>query len=185
MLSLTGTVGAVRQASVAFPTSGTVASVDVAVGDQVTVGQTLASLDPADLDAALVEARAALAEAELSLEQALAGEAVTLDGATGGAGADGVPTAASATSSARSVVVQAPAGGSGTDTEVAAAQQAVLEAQQAVDAAMATAEASLAVATEACAGLGSTGSGGATAMWDGTPTTPCWPSRAGPPWSRC
>lgn len=158
VLTLTGSVGAVQQASVAFPTSGTVAAVDVSVGDPVAVGQELASLDPSDLDAALVEARAARAEAELALEQALAGEPVTLGGTSGGSGADGVPAAAA--SSARTVVVQAPSSGpSGAEAEIAAAQQAVLEARQAVDAALATAEASLTVATEACAGLGASETG--------------------------
>ena len=40
----------VSQASVAFPATGTVAAVDVKLGDSVTVGQPLASLDPAGAD---------------------------------------------------------------------------------------------------------------------------------------
>ncbi len=75
----------VSQASVAFPASGTVASVDVEVGDSVTVGQTLASLDPEQLTQALHEKQATLAQAELTLQKALNGEAVSGVGSGSGA----------------------------------------------------------------------------------------------------
>ena len=46
VLNGVATIEPVSQATVAFPVSGTVASVDVEVGDRVAVGQTLATLDP-------------------------------------------------------------------------------------------------------------------------------------------
>jgi len=67
----------VSQATVAFPIQGTVASVDVAVGDTVTTGQTLATVDTTDLMSALHDKQAALATAQLALTNALAGPSST------------------------------------------------------------------------------------------------------------
>ena len=67
----------VSQASVAFPAAGTVASVNVKVGDSVTVGQALASLDPQALTQTLHEKQATLAQAQLTLQKALNGESVS------------------------------------------------------------------------------------------------------------
>ena len=83
MLHAVATVEPVSQASVAFPVAGTVASVDVAVGDTVAVGDPLASLDTEALEATLTERQAALDQAELVLEKALDGESV---GGTGNNG---------------------------------------------------------------------------------------------------
>ena len=47
-LTGTATIQPVSQATVAFPIGGTVAAVDVKVGNTVTVGQSLASLDPSN-----------------------------------------------------------------------------------------------------------------------------------------
>ena len=56
-----------------FPISGTVAEVNVNVGDSVSVGQPLASLDPASLLADLDTQRQSLTEAQLTLDNALSG----------------------------------------------------------------------------------------------------------------
>ena len=69
-LSLTGTVEPVHQADLNFATSGTVASVDVAVGQTVREGEEVATLDPASLTAQVDQARAALDNAELTLRTA-------------------------------------------------------------------------------------------------------------------
>ena len=50
VLDAVATVEPVSQAAVAFPVDGTVDAVDVAVGDPVTVGKRLATLDVADLE---------------------------------------------------------------------------------------------------------------------------------------
>lgn len=143
VLDAVGTVEPVSQAAVAFPTSGTVASVSVAVGDSVAVGQTLATLDTEDLQVSLHEAQAALDQAELLLARALDGEDVSSSAASGPGGAVGRSAGAAANGA------------------LAAAQQAVLDAQTAVDEAMAAAEAALASAVEVC---------GASAVTD--PTDP-------------
>ena len=141
------------QAAVAFPADGTVSSVDVAVGDAVSVGQQLASLDLDDLTQDLHSAEATLADAELALRKALDGESV--DSLTGSGGPTGTPTAT--TDDSTSEVVWAVATqNAGTGGELEALQQAVLDAQSAVDQAIAASEASLISANEVCSASGST-----------------------------
>src|SRR5262245_5511236 len=57
-VSGSGTVAAARTVELPFQQSGTVTSVDVKVGDQVTAGQTLATIDDTDLQLALQQAQA-------------------------------------------------------------------------------------------------------------------------------
>ena len=138
VLDAVATVEPVSQASVSFPVAGTVAQVDVAVGDTVAVGDSLASLDTKALEATLTERKAALDQAELVLEKALDGESV------GGTGNNGVVQTIA-------LVTPAPTGGGGADAELAAAQQAVLDAQRQVDADLLAAEQAFASATQICA----------------------------------
>ncbi|GIU86479.1 MAG: hypothetical protein KatS3mg009_0994 [Acidimicrobiia bacterium] len=127
-----GTLAPVASAEVAFPAAGTVATVAVRPGDEVTVGQVLATLDPAPLEAAVREARAALDRAELALADAQAG------GAQAGGDASGsVPSGPTA-----------PAEG---DDALRAARRAVLDAQARVDDALAAAGEALASAEQVCA----------------------------------
>ena len=142
------TIEPVSQASVAFPTAGTVDSVNVKVGDSVSIGQPLATLDPEALNQTLHQQQAALAQAELALEQALNGESVT--------GSDSGDNPVQLTA--------APMPG-GADRALADAQQAVLTAQQAVDAALRAATNALDSATTVCA----------TAGVGATPSTPPTP----------
>lgn len=67
-LDLVGTVHAVNDATAAFPVSGKVATVSVSVGDRVTAGQTLATLDTHTLDESVQSAKAALLKAQAALE---------------------------------------------------------------------------------------------------------------------
>lgn len=69
-VSASGTLIPTVQEDVSFAVSGTVTSVDVAVGDTVTAGQQLATVDTLQLDAALLQARAELASAQASLSNA-------------------------------------------------------------------------------------------------------------------
>lgn len=66
-LSLTGTARHVSQVTAAFPTTGNVTSVRVTVGERVTAGQVLATLDPAALQSALKSAQATLAQDRAAL----------------------------------------------------------------------------------------------------------------------
>jgi HlyD family secretion protein len=132
LLATVGTIEPVSQASVAFPTAGTVAGVSVAVGDPVTVGTPLASLDTEALRAARNEAQASLDQAELVLQLALDGDdpSSVLGGAPAG-GAFGRP-------------VRTPSGA------LAEARQAVVDASAAVSDALAVAEAAAANADAVC-----------------------------------
>ena len=137
VLHTVATVEPVSQASVAFPVAGTVVSVDVAVGDAVVVGQPLATLDTDALEATLTERQAALDQAELVLEKALDGESV---GGTGNSG------------DAQTIALTAPSPSGDADTELSAAQHAVLDAQRQVDTDLLAAQQALVGATQICAG---------------------------------
>ncbi|MFB7798643.1 efflux RND transporter periplasmic adaptor subunit [Isoptericola sp. NPDC056134] len=69
-VTTTGTLTPSVQEDVSFEASGTVQSVEVAEGDTVTKGQTLATIDTLQLDAALAQAKADLAQAEADLADA-------------------------------------------------------------------------------------------------------------------
>ncbi len=152
VLTGVGTIEPVSQATVAFPVSGTVKTIDVEVGDTVTAGQQLATLDTQSLDATLHQAEATLAEAKLTLQKALNGESVSAG--SGNPQGQAKPTAA--TSSTSTVELTAASLGS-TNAEVAAAQQRVLKAQQHVDAALAASDTATQSANTVCsaAGVGS------------------------------
>lgn len=168
VLRSVATIEPVTQAAVAFPIAGTVETVDVAVGDLVTVGTTLASLETASLERTLRQQQAALDQAELNLERALNGESV---GTTGdpSSGTGMVPaaletsgTASDASSTAVDLgEVQTVAARSGpSDAEIAAAQQALLSAQQEADAALAAVQPAIDNATTVCAAVGTADAAG-------------------------
>lgn len=62
-----GTIQPINQANLSFPVAGDVGSVPVAVGQQVTVGQTLAQLDTTALDSQVASAQSAVAAAQARL----------------------------------------------------------------------------------------------------------------------
>lgn len=63
-VSTTGTIEPQQRADLGFSSSGTVTSVKVSVGDKVTTGQALASIDLTDLQASLDSAQAAVDAAQ-------------------------------------------------------------------------------------------------------------------------
>jgi multidrug efflux pump subunit AcrA (membrane-fusion protein) len=66
-VSADGTIAAAESEDLSFGSAGTVTAVNVKAGDQVTVGQVLAEIDSADLEAAVSAAEATVAEAEAKL----------------------------------------------------------------------------------------------------------------------
>jgi HlyD family secretion protein len=68
-----GAIEVPRSASLMWRTSGTVGTVHVSVGDQVHEGDVLMELDPASVDASLVQAQADLLDAQQQLDELLAG----------------------------------------------------------------------------------------------------------------
>jgi multidrug efflux pump subunit AcrA (membrane-fusion protein) len=144
MLQGVGTIEPVTQAAVAFPVSGTVAAVNVAVGDTVAAGQALASLDVSSLTATLHQQQAALDQAELTLQKALNGQSVTAPATTQSARTGTGPVTATLLAAVTSAV----------DPDVAAAEHAVLAAQKAVDGARDKAAAALSSAKSVCGAIG-------------------------------
>jgi multidrug efflux pump subunit AcrA (membrane-fusion protein) len=158
VLTGVGVLESVSQATVAFPVSGTVATVSVTSGDTVVAGQQLASLDTASLSATLTEKQATLAQAELTLHQALNGESVTPSG--GG----NIRTTSTSTGTSSDIVLTAATVAPGGNPQLAQAQQAVLDAQKQVDQALAAADQAMATANSTCeaAGVGTTTSSSST-----------------------
>lgn len=149
VLNAVASIEPVSQASVAFPVSGTVATVDVALGDAVTAGETVATLDTASLLQALHEQQSNLANAQLLLTEAVAGHDISGLTGAGGPGATGFAdtSAGSATFSLLAVTTS-------DDTDLVGAQQAVLSGQQAVDSALAAASTAMSAATAVCDAIG-------------------------------
>lgn len=158
-ISATGTVASVSRSDVAFSTDGTVDGVEVAVGDTVTAGETLATLDADALQDAVDDAEEALADAQQTLADDLdaqsAGETVDsiVSGGTGsGGGAAGFsvaarfgPVANETTQSPEWDAVDVA------QTDVAAAQQALLDQYDTVEALLATGSGSADDSTAVCA----------------------------------
>ena len=68
-VSVTGAVQSSKDANLSFQTLGTVTHLNVKVGDKVSAGETLASLNDSDAVANLLQAKAQLASAEAVLSQ--------------------------------------------------------------------------------------------------------------------
>ena len=72
-VAATGPITNPASVPLSFKSSGKLSEVDVAVGQTVTAGQTLAKIDTSDLQAALDQARAALTQQEANLATVSAG----------------------------------------------------------------------------------------------------------------
>ena len=68
-VSATGAISPIREAQLAFNTTGALTKIDVKQGDLVKTGQVLAMLDPRELDLQLTQAEASLAGAQAKLDQ--------------------------------------------------------------------------------------------------------------------
>ena len=149
VIESSGVVTSSIRVTPSFPQSGTVAAVDVAVGDTVRAGQRLAQLDTVSLTSALDSAKASLATAQQRLQSDESGQTSTGSGSSGTGQSATTAAAITQLSSTTAVLVsyvdQLDAVGrratvpSATDvssliTQVRAAQQAVVAAQQQLDA---------------------------------------------------
>jgi HlyD family secretion protein len=72
-VTATGPVSAVTSIPLSFKQSGKLTELKVTVGDQVTTGQVLATLDTSDLQTALDQAKSTLAQAQANLTKVQAG----------------------------------------------------------------------------------------------------------------
>ena len=121
-LDSVGTITPVNQADLNFNVSGTVSAVDVTVGQTVTAGQTLASLDGAALNATVLSAQASLASAQATLATAEASETA--------ASTTSSKSATTATAATATTAPSSGSGGSGTDSQQITQLQAALVADQ-------------------------------------------------------
>ncbi len=133
-LTLTGTVTRVAQATAAFPVSGTVTAVSVRVGDRVSTGQLLATIDPTALQQGVLDAQWQLdqARAQLATDLAAAAAASAASATSSASGASRSSGAGSGTAATTSPQRSGSANTGPTDP----AQQAlaaVAAAQQAAD----------------------------------------------------
>lgn len=176
-LTVSGTVQPVNQAQASFQVSGTVSGVEVSVGQSVSAGQVLATLDTTSLQTEVSLAQANLSSAEAKLSQDESGQASTT--ASSNSGGSTQPTGAAQTSAAR---VENPTSGndailtaaslpSGT-ASLQQAQQAVVSAQHSADVDIQTATANLAAAQTTCqTATGGAQSGGNSGSQGSTTTT--------------
>jgi multidrug efflux pump subunit AcrA (membrane-fusion protein) len=144
VLQTSGTVDAAHRADLGFATAGTVARVKVALGDTVTAGQVVATLDTTALDTAVTKAKASLARAiaQLASDEDAQAQAVSDAASTPQPSKPGGSMPSS------------PAGGGGTPATLAtlkAQQAAVTEAQTAATEAIVAAKDALAAQVAACA----------------------------------
>jgi trimeric autotransporter adhesin len=155
-LNLTGSAQRVNQVNQGFAVTGTVSSVSVAVGDTVTAGEVLATLNPTPLHSAVISATASLAKAKATLESdqsATTTAATTTSGTSGPSGTSGTSLAMTTTPVSKPAATAAPttsprvagpSGRKGAGTSLAQAQQRVTSAQQAITADLRQASAALA-----------------------------------------
>ena len=126
-LDLIGTVEPVSDATAAFQVGGQVTSVSVAVGDQVTAGQALASLDPTSLTQAV-------SSAQLSVEGDEAKLTEDEDSETSTSSNTGTGTGTATTTTTTVPSGSRPNTGSGANGQITQDQAAVVADQKATSA---------------------------------------------------
>ncbi|HEY1988296.1 MAG TPA: HlyD family efflux transporter periplasmic adaptor subunit [Acidimicrobiales bacterium] len=162
-LDSVGTLTPENQANLNFSTSGTVASVGVTVGQAVTAGQTLASLDTTSLQASVLSAQATVTSAQAKLTDDENGE-TSSSNATNASATDTAASAGATTAILTADITDAstgetpnPGGGSqssgGGDSAIAQAQSTLLADQKESDADQQQAAADLQQAISACAAV--------------------------------
>ncbi|WP_395639847.1 efflux RND transporter periplasmic adaptor subunit [Pseudolysinimonas sp.] len=140
-LALTGSLASATRRDVAFTVAGTVATVEVATGDEVVAGATLATLDLDELQDAVDTAEESVARAEQQLDDDLTGQTTTSSTSSGG-GASSSSTAATDPSESGALDEQIAA--------VVAAQDALLALMDAADTSLAEAHTAGTDATAVC-----------------------------------
>ncbi|MBK6301566.1 MAG: biotin/lipoyl-binding protein [Actinomycetales bacterium] len=114
-LTLTGSVTRVSQMTAHFPVAGTVTGVSVAVGDVVTAGQALATLDTGPLNQAVLDAKSTLdqAKATLANDTTTASSSSSSSSASSSGTSSSSPTSSSSRTSASSSPSTSAGGGGG------------------------------------------------------------------------
>jgi HlyD family secretion protein len=169
----TGTIGPALQTTVTFPASGTVASVDVTVGQHVLAGAVLAALQTTTQSAAVTSARSSLASAQLTLYQAENGETSAQSGSGSGSSARSASiVTAEAVSASGHGASGSGSSSSGGSSAIVAAQRKLVASQQKIDAMLAQTKAVLALAGTLCTAPTATGTTSAGTGQSQPVTTP-------------
>ena len=197
-LQATGTTEPSSAATVSFAVSGTVASVPVTMGQKVTAGQVLATLDSTALKYALATAQGQVANDNLTLVQAESGQVSAASGAgskTGTTGAGSATATGSSTGAGGATAANTGTGstknsstgmgattggsgsthsGSGSTAPITAAQKTLLTTVRQADVLLAKTKADLRLATTLCTTQPTTppSTPTPTAPPTSTPTTP-------------
>lgn len=162
-LDVSGVLQPAEEATVAFQVAGTVAEVDVSQGQRVAAGQTLASLDPSDLQSQVAAAQAQLTAAQEKLSSDESAQTATV-----ASGSSSGPVTAASTGTGGGAAGPSAGAGSGSRSSgssgssipgIAGDQQSIVTLQQSADGDLAAARADLAAAETACSGTGGTGTG--------------------------
>jgi HlyD family secretion protein len=141
VVSGSGSVATARSVDLSFQQSSTVTAVNVAIGDTVKAGQTLATIDTKDLQLALQQAQASLKAAQANYDQTRTGTTTAADLASAQAALDSANAAFNKTTTGSVTDVQSAQASlaaaqakldalkNPTQTSVAAAQRAVDQAR--------------------------------------------------------
>ena len=121
--SLAGTVASATRADRAFQVSGTVSTVGVKVGDKVTAGQTLATLDTSVLDDTVTQSQQSVTTAQQKLGDDLASQTASASSTSTTASADASDDALAPATFVAAVAAAAPSGADLT-ADIAAVQSA-------------------------------------------------------------
>ena len=166
-LDSVGTIAPVNQADLNFNLSGTIGALDVSVGQTVSAGQTLASLDVGTLNATVVSAEATLASAKVSLASAEATETAS------------APVPAPAATTTTNPPSSSPTPASQSDQQVTQLQATLVADQTQEDADSSQAGASLQQANASCGSVGATTSTTTSTTTTTTSSSGTAPSCAG------
>ncbi len=160
LLALTGQIESASRRDESFSTAGEVASVAVAVGDRVTVGQELATLDTESLQDAVDSMNDRLAQAQQQLEEDLEAQTSTSTSTSSQTSASTAAPSSDSGSSSGGGGTGGGGTGGGTGTvsievqaaldEVTAKQQTLLDAMTAAATALAESEARIVEADTVC-----------------------------------
>lgn len=155
-LQVTGTTEPSTAATVSFAVSGAVATVPVAMGDKVSTGQVLATLDTTSLKHTVASAAQQVANAELTLVQAESGQASSAPAAASSKTSSTGTTSTTGTTGSKPSTT-GPTKSSGSSHPGSASTAALANAQKHLlgtvrqgDSALATAKTDLALATALC-----------------------------------
>jgi multidrug efflux pump subunit AcrA (membrane-fusion protein) len=159
-----GNIEAGSDEDVNFQTNGTLSAVDVHVGQHVTKGQLLATLNSTSTQLALNQAEASLTAAEDQLSSAESGSSTSSGSSSSGSGGSSGTSSPTTTTSSAASIASAQA-------SVDSAQATVDSAQTALNETKLYAPISGAVASLASLSLGDTVSAGTTANASGSSTS--------------